>query len=87
MGSAGGAPCGDLVRIAVRVGGGVVAEATFDAEGCGAALAAASACIELVRGKPVLDAARLGPHDVARQLGGLSPGKLHAAELATDALH
>jgi tRNA-specific 2-thiouridylase len=87
VGSAGGAPCGDLVRVAVRVRGGTVEEATFDAEGCGAALAAGSACIELVRGKPVLDAARLGPHDVARELGGLSPGKLHAAELATDALH
>jgi tRNA-specific 2-thiouridylase len=87
VGSAGGAPCGDLVRIAVRVSGGIVADATFDAEGCGAALAAASACIELVHGKPVLDAARVGPPEVSEHLGGLSPGKLHAAELATDALH
>ena len=87
VGSAGGAPCGDLVRIAVRVSGGSIEGATFEAEGCGAALAAASACIELIGGAPLLDAARLGPHDVARHLGGLSPGKLHAAELATDALH
>jgi tRNA-specific 2-thiouridylase len=87
VGSAGGAPCGDLVRIALRISRGTVEDATFDAEGCGAALAAASACIELVRGNPVLDAARLGPHDVSQHLGVLSPGKLHAAELATDALH
>jgi tRNA-uridine 2-sulfurtransferase len=64
-----------------------VEAATFEAEGCGAALAAASACIELVRGAPLLEVARLGPSDVAEHLGGLSPGKLHAAELATDALH
>jgi tRNA-uridine 2-sulfurtransferase len=87
VGSAGGAPCGDLVRIALVASAGVIEEATFDAEGCGAALAAASACIELVRSAPLLDAARLGPHDVADHLGGLSAGKLHAAELATDALH
>jgi tRNA-uridine 2-sulfurtransferase len=87
VGSAGGAPCGDLVRIALLASAGVVEDATFEAEGCGAALAAASACIELVRGTPLLDAARLGPRDVSDHLGGLSPGKLHAAELATDALH
>ncbi|MEA2176941.1 MAG: tRNA-uridine 2-sulfurtransferase, partial [Solirubrobacteraceae bacterium] len=36
-GAAGGAACGDLVRMSVRVEGGVVAEATFEASGCGAA--------------------------------------------------
>ena len=31
-------------------------------------------------------AARIGPREVAAELGGLSPSKLHAAELAADAL-
>ncbi len=35
---------------------------------------------------PLLDAARIGPDQIAAELGGLSPGKLHAAELAADAL-
>jgi tRNA-specific 2-thiouridylase len=35
----------------------------------------------------VLDAARLGPVEVAAELGGLSPQGRHAAELAADALH
>ena len=34
----------------------------------------------------MLDAARIGPTQIAAELGGLSPGKLHAAELAADAL-
>jgi tRNA-specific 2-thiouridylase len=34
-----------------------------------------------------LDAARVSAASVADELGGLSPGKLHAAELACDALH
>ena len=54
--------------------------------GCGALTAAASACVELVRGAPLLDAARVGSAGVAAELGGLSAGKLHAADLAADAL-
>ncbi|HEX2086188.1 MAG TPA: iron-sulfur cluster assembly scaffold protein, partial [Solirubrobacteraceae bacterium] len=86
-GAAGGAACGDLVRIVLRVDGDRVADAAFEASGCGAAVAAGSAAVELVRGRSILDAARLGPSDVAAELGGLSPGKLHAADLAADALH
>jgi tRNA-uridine 2-sulfurtransferase len=86
-GAAGGAACGDLVRISLRVGRDRVAEATFDASGCGAAQAAASAAVELVDGAHVLDAARVGAPAIAAELGGLSPGKLHAADLASDALH
>ena len=86
-GAAGGAPCGDLVRVAVRVAGETVVEAGFDAEGCGAARAAGSAVVELVEGRRFLDAARVTPDDVSDALGGLIPPKRHAAELAADALH
>jgi tRNA-uridine 2-sulfurtransferase len=86
-GAAGGAACGDLIRIAVRVQGDRIAEAGFDAEGCGAARAAGSAVVELVEGAPFLDAARVTIDDVADALGGLVPPKRHAAQLAADALH
>jgi tRNA-specific 2-thiouridylase len=49
-------------------------------------VAAASAAVELAQGSSLLDAARIGTGDVASALGGLSPGKLHAADLAADAL-
>ena len=41
-GAAGGAACGDVVRISLLVVDGVVTQATFDAEGCGAVRAAAT---------------------------------------------
>jgi tRNA-uridine 2-sulfurtransferase len=85
-GVAGGAACGDLVRIGVAVEGDRVADAGFEASGCGAVQAAGSAAVELVLGESVLDAARVGTHAIADALGGLSPGKIHAAELAADAL-
>jgi tRNA-specific 2-thiouridylase len=86
-GAAGGAACGDLVRIGIELDADVVTGAGFDASGCGAASAAASAAVALVRGRAALDAARLDAAAVSAELGGLSPGKLHAAVLASDALH
>ena len=86
-GAAGGSVCGDLIRVSVRVERDRVAAAGFDAEGCGTLTAAGSAVVTLVDGAPVLDAARVGPRAIAGELGGLSPGKLHAADLAADALH
>lgn len=90
-GAAGGAACGDLIRVSVALDRsspeGSVLDAGFDASGCGAAIAAGSATVALVRGKPLLDAARVGASEIAAELGGLSPAKQHAAELAADALH
>ncbi|MEA2248142.1 MAG: tRNA-uridine 2-sulfurtransferase [Solirubrobacteraceae bacterium] len=85
-GAAGGALCGDLVRISLTVRGDRVTDAGFEAAGCGATIAAASATVELVRDAPVLEAARIGSPQVAGELGGLSVGKLHAADIAADAL-
>jgi tRNA-uridine 2-sulfurtransferase len=86
-GVAGGAVCGDLVTVALRVEGEHVVDAGFTASGCGAVIAAGSAVVELVHGRPLLDVARLGTPEVAAALGGLSTGKLHAADLAADAMH
>jgi tRNA-specific 2-thiouridylase len=90
-GAAGGAACGDLIRISIAVDpdspDGCIADAGFDASGCGATIAAGSAVVGLVRGTPLLQAARVGVEEIARELGGLSVAKRHAAELAVDALH
>jgi tRNA-specific 2-thiouridylase len=86
-GAAGGAACGDLSRISLTVAEGRIASVTFDAEGCGATEAATAAVAETIDGAPVLDAARLSIDDVDAALGGLTPAKRHAAQLATDAVH
>ncbi len=90
-GAAGGAACGDLIRISIAVDprspDGRICDAGFDASGCGAVLAAGSATVGLVHGATLLDAARVGAESIAAELGGLSAAKRHAAELAADALH
>jgi tRNA-specific 2-thiouridylase len=84
--TSGGGSCCDEISFSVSVRAGRVTGAGFDAHGCGAATAAASAAVTLVAGQTVLDAGRVGTWAIDAELGGLSPGKLHAAELAADAL-
>jgi tRNA-specific 2-thiouridylase len=86
-GAAGAAACGDLSRISVAVAQGRIASVSFDAEGCGATRAATAAVAEIVDGASVVDAARVSIDDVDAALGGLTPAKRHAAQLAADALH
>jgi tRNA-uridine 2-sulfurtransferase len=86
-GAAGGAPCGDLVRISLTLAGGGIEAARFDAGGCSATIAAGAAVAEELEGGAILAAARLGADDVTSLLGGLSPQGRHAAELAADAVH
>ncbi len=87
VGSAGGAACGDLARISFLVEDGRIGSVTFAAEGCGATRAATAAVAEMVDGAEALDAALLDIDTVDEAIGGLSPSKRHAAQLATDALH
>ncbi len=84
--TADGGACHDRITFSVRVDGDRVTGAGFIPAGCGATTAAGSAAVTLVRGAALLDAARVGAYEIAAELGGLGPGKLHAAEVAADGL-
>ncbi len=86
-GAAGGAACGDLSRLSVVIAKERIAAVSFDAEGCGATKAATAAVAEMVDGASVLEAAAIDIDAVDAAVGGLTPAKRHAAQLATDALH
>ena len=86
-GAAGGAACGDLSRISFAVRSGRLVDVSFDAEGCGATAAATAAVAEAGDGATTLEAALISIDDAEALLGGLTPAKRHAAQLATDALH
>jgi tRNA-uridine 2-sulfurtransferase len=86
-GSAGGAPCGDLVRLSLSVSDGRIESVSFDHEGCSVTAAATAAAAELAEGSRVLEAARIDPDEIADELGGLGPSHRHASSLAADALH
>jgi len=87
FGSAGGAACGDLIHLRLQVQGGQVTDGGFDSEGCEAMAACASALLEYVVGCKLLEAGKIGANEISYMLGGLAPGKFHAAELVADAFH
>jgi tRNA-specific 2-thiouridylase len=87
VGRAGGAACGDELRVSLELDGDRVADAGFDASGCAAIRAAGSALVELVRGASLREAALTDTESISEALGGLPPGRMHAAAFAADALH
>jgi NifU-like protein involved in Fe-S cluster formation len=78
--------CGDLARFFLRVRDGRIAEARFQAYGCGPTIAAASAASELVVLRPVEDLLHLKAEEIERAVDGLPDDRKHAADVIADAL-
>jgi nitrogen fixation protein NifU and related proteins len=78
--------CGDILRLSVRMDGGRVAEARFQAKGCVPAMACGSRITEMMQGRTVAELRALRKEDVVDSLGGVPPASGHAGQLAVDAL-
>jgi nitrogen fixation NifU-like protein len=78
--------CGDLTRFYVRVRDGRLAEARFQAYGCGPTIAAASIATELAAGRPLEDLTLLKAQEIEDALEGLPDDRKHAAEVAAGAM-
>jgi|SRR5690242_14635246 len=78
--------CGDVLRLAVRVENGRIAEARFKAQGCVTAVACASILTEMAAGKTLTEARAISASQISDALGGLPQATFHGAQLATDAL-
>jgi len=59
----------------------------FAVHNCGAAIAVSSMISEMAKGKTLDEALKITNKDVAEELGGLPPNKLHCSNLGADALH
>lgn len=92
VGVVGNPVCGDIMKIYIKVGkdkgkGEIIKDIKFETLGCGAAIATSSMVTDLAKGKPINEAMKITRADVAGNLGGLPPAKLHCSNLAADALH
>jgi nitrogen fixation NifU-like protein len=79
-------PCGDTMKIWLKVQNSVIKQATFWTDGCGTTIAAGSMVTELVKGKTIANALRISKHDVLDALGGLPEESIHCALLAANTL-
>ena len=88
VGESGDAACGDIARFTVGVEENHLEGVRYKVYGCAACIAAGSALSELIRDKPLFEAARVSKADLEDSLGGPLPsGKEHALTLILDALH
>ncbi len=78
--------CGDMMMITIKVEDERIEDVKFKTFGCGAAIATSSMVTELVKGKTLEEALRVTNREVADELDGLPPIKMHCSLLAEEAI-
>ena len=87
VGEVGNPVCGDIMTIYIKVDeDNKLSDVNFSTFGCGAAIATSSMITEMAIGMDVDEAYHITRNDVADELDGLPPIKLHCSNLAADAL-
>ncbi|MBL7170319.1 MAG: iron-sulfur cluster assembly scaffold protein [Candidatus Aenigmarchaeota archaeon] len=79
--------CGDVMYIYIKVKDDKIVDIGWETMGCAAAIATTSMLSEMAKGKTLDEAMKLTKQDVADELDGLPPIKMHCSNLAADALH
>ena len=86
-GTVGNPTCGDLMTIYIDVDENeVIKDIKFKTFGCGSAIATSSMITEMAMGKTIDEALEITRDDVADELDGRPPVKMHCSNLAADAL-
>jgi len=87
IGEVGNPVCGDMMTFYIKVENDVIVDVKFKTFGCGAAIAVSSIVSEMAKGKTIEEALKFTREQIAEELGGLPPNKMHCSNLGTDALH
>ncbi len=78
--------CGDQMKMFIQVQDGKITDVKWKTYGCASAIASTSALSELVKGKTLAAALKVGPEEITDYLGGLPQHKFHCSVLGHEAL-
>ena len=76
----------EKVKMYLKIDDDVVSDVKFETFGCGSAIASSSMATELIKGKPLSEAAQLTNQAVTEALDGLPAHKIHCSVLAQEAI-
>ncbi len=86
IGEVGNSHCGDIMKMYLKISGGIIIDAKFKTFGCAAAIATSSVATELIKGKTIGEALGITNNDVINYLGELPPNKIHCSLLAEQSI-
>lgn len=86
VGTAGSLVCGDQLKIYLKIKDNIVTDAKFQTFGCGSAVASSSILTEMIIGKSIDEVKKITNKDIADQLDGLPPEKMHCSVMGYEAL-
>ncbi|MFA5925354.1 MAG: iron-sulfur cluster assembly scaffold protein [Parcubacteria group bacterium] len=90
VGTVGNPSCGDIMTVYIKVkkvkGAEIISDIKFETLGCAAAIATSSMVTQLAKGRDLEAARKISRGDIAENLEGLPPLKMHCSNLAADAL-
>lgn len=89
VGEVGNPVCGDMMKVTMKIDPKtkIIEDIKFKTFGCVSAIACSSVTTDLVKGKTIDEARKLGKKEVIDALGELPPIKHHCSVLSTEAIN
>jgi nitrogen fixation NifU-like protein len=80
-------PCGDTMKITLDIKNGIIMEARFWTDGCGATIACGNMLAKMIKGITAKKADNISNKKLLESLGGLPEEHQHCATLTINTLH
>ena len=80
-------PCGDTMRMTLKINGGRITKTRFWTDGCGASIACGNMLSRMIEGKTLPEARNITSEKLMKSLDGLPVEHQHCASLAVNTMN